>query len=194
MAVTPYNLVQGPAQLYYGAFGTAEPTDASATVVAGPPGAGWTDVGGTEIGVSTNIDVTYVDLTVSQLLDPVGARATARMITVTTQLAEATVANLSLVMNQLTTSTVSASYTTLDPVTTTSATQPTYAALIVDGWGPTLASGAAARRRWVIRKVICKPKITELYDLEKQALYDVTFQAYWVSAGVPLFHLVGQTA
>jgi len=194
MTITPYNLVQGPADLYVGAFGTAEPTDANATVVAGSPGAGWTGVGGTEIGVTVEIDVTYVDLKVNQLLDPVGARPTDRLITVKTQLSEATYQNMQTALNQLNTVTVSGAYTTIDPITTTSATQPTYAALIVDGWAPTLSTGLPARRRWIIRKVISKPKVMEDYELAKKVLYDITFQAYYVSSGVPLFHRIDQTA
>lgn len=194
MTVTPYNLVQGPAQLYIAPFGTAEPADSAATVNAGAPGGSWVDVGGTEIGVTVEIDMTYVDLKVNQLIDPVGARATDRVITVKTQLSEATYQNMNNALNGLNTTTVSSSYTTMDPVTTSSATQPTYAALIVDGWAPTLATGLPARRRWIVRKVISKPKVIEFYDLTKKVLYDVTFQAYYVSPSIPLFHQVNQTA
>lgn len=194
MSVTPYNLVQGPAQLYVAPFGTAEPADSAATVNAGAPGGSWVDVGGTEIGVTVEIDMTYVDLKVNQLIDPVGARATDRVITVKTQLAEATYQNMNSALNSLNTVTVSSSYTTMEPVTTSSATQPTYAALIVDGWAPTLATGLPARRRWIIRKVISKPKVIEFYDLTKKVLYDVTFQAYYVSPSIQLFHQVNQTA
>lgn len=194
MSVTPYNLVQGPAQLYFAPFGTTEPADSAATVNAGAPGGSWVDVGGTEIGVTVEIDMTYVDLKVNQLIDPVGARATDRVITVKTQLSEATYQNMNNALNGLNTTVVSSSYTTMEPVTTTSATQPTYAALIVDGWAPTLATGLPARRRWIIRKVISKPKVIEFYDLTKKVLYDVTFQAYYISPSIPLFHQVNQTA
>lgn len=192
MAVTPVNICQGPGQLYVAPFGSTEPTDANATVNAGPPGGAYVDVGGTEIGVTLEVDITYVDLKVNQLIDPVGARPTDRLITVKTQMKEATLANLTTAVNQLTTTTVSATYTTQDPVTPSSATQPTYVALCLDGWAPTLGTGAPARRRILLRKVISKPKLLIDYELAKPVLYDVTFQAYYVSASIPPFHITDQ--
>lgn len=193
MAVNPINICQGPAQLYVAPFGSAEPTDANATVAAGPPGGAYVDVGGTEIGVTLEIDITYVDLKVNQLIDPVGARPTDRLITVKTQLKEATLANLTTAVNSLTTTVVSSAYTTQDPVTPSSATQPTYIALCLDGWAPTLGTGNPARRRILLRKVISKPKLMLDYELAKPAIYDVTFQAYYVSASTPPFHITDQT-
>jgi hypothetical protein len=194
MTINPLAICQGPADLYVAAYGTTEPTDANATVVAGPPGGAWVGVGGTEIGVTMEVDVTYDDLKVNQLIDPVGARPTARIITFKTQLKEATLANLTLATNSLTSVAVSGAYTTSDPTMTTSATQPSYTALILDGWAPMLASGQAARRRIILRKAVCKPKIMLDYELGKPVLYDVTFQGYYVSPSIPIYHIVDQTA
>lgn len=191
MSVTPGNLVQGPATLYTGAFGVTEPTDANVTSA---PGAGWTDVGATTGGVHFEIDSTYTDQKVDQLVDPAGARLTARKITVQTKLAEATLTNLNLAMNSLITSGAGAGYATADPQTTTSATQPTYAALCIDGWAPVLASGAAARRRVIVRKVLSVAKAQLTYDMTNQAVYDVTFTAYYVSPSIAPFHIVDQSA
>lgn len=194
MTITPYNLVQGPGDLYLAPFGSVEPTDANATVVAGPPGGVWQGVGATEADVTLEVDVTYDDLKVDQLIDLVGARATDRQITLKTQLREVTLTNMANAMNSLVTTTVSGSYTVLEPVTASNATQPLYSALVFDTWAPTLATGQPARRRIIVRKVLSKPKIQLISGKGKNAMYDVTWQAYYVSATTPLFHLVDQTA
>lgn len=194
MTVTPYNICQGPADVYLAPFGTTEPADSAATVVAGPPPAPWTGIGGTEVGVTVEVDGTYTDLKVDQLVDLVGTRLTERQIMVKTQMKEATLANFNAALNNLLTITPSGSYTTADPQVTSSATQPAYTAVMIDGWAPTLSTSATARRRFIIRKCVSKPKAQFLYQKDKSAIFDVTFQAYWVSASTPLFHIVDQTA
>jgi hypothetical protein len=194
MTVTPYNICQGPADMYLAPFGTAEPADSTATVAAGPPPASWVGIGGTEVGVTVEVDVTYADIKVDQLIDMVGTRPTDRQITVKTQMKEATLANFNTAINSLLTVTPQASYTTADALTASSATQPAYTAVMIDGWAPTLASSQPARRRFIIRKCVSKPKVQFLYQKDKSAIYDVTFQAYYVSATTPIFHVVDQTA
>jgi hypothetical protein len=191
MTITPGNLVQGPATLYWGAFGAAEPADSA---VGTDPGVAWTDVGGTTGGVTFEVDTTYADLTVDQLIDPVGARLTKRAITLSTKLSELTMSNLNLAMNSLATITPGTGFTAMDPQTTTSATQPTYSALLLDGWAPALAAGGAARRRVIVRKVLSAAKITLTYDMTNQAVYELTWTAYFVSPSIPPFHIIDQTA
>lgn len=194
MTITPYNLVQGPGDLYVAQFGAVEPLDSNATVAAGPPGGVWQGVGATEADVTMEIDVTYDDLKVDQLIDPVGARATDRQITIKTQLREVTLTNMANALNAMVTTTVSASYTVLEPVTASNATQPNYSALIFDTWAPTLATGFPARRRIILRKVLSKPKLQLISGKGKNAIYDVTWQGYYISEGVKLFHQVDQTS
>ena len=188
------NIVQGPAYFYIAPFGSAEPADSAATVVGGPPGGVWVDAGFTETAVAIEEDQTWTDLKVQQVPMAVGARLTDYIVTVKTQMSEISVNNLTTVLNGLTTVTVSSSYTTIDRIQTNSATQPAYAAVIVDGWGPTLASGQAARWRHTIRKVISKPKIMRNYELTKKVVYDVTLQGYWVSPSISPVHEILQTA
>lgn len=189
--ITPGNLVQGPADVYYGAFGTTEPADAA---VGTAPGAGWTGIGGTQGGVNFEVDNTYDQQTVDQLIDPVGARLTKRAIQVTFKIAEATLTNLNLAMNSLMTQGSGTGYSTSDPQTTTSATQPTYSALIVDGWAPALAGGGAARRRVIVRKVLSQAKVQLTYNMTGNAVYDITWTAYYVSPSIPPFHVVDATS
>lgn len=194
MTITPYNLVQGPADLYHATFGAVEPADSAATVAAGPPGGVWIGVGATEADVTMEIDVTVEDINVDQLIDPVGGRPTARQITLKTQLREVTLDNLSLAVNYMTTTTVSGAYTVQEPTNTSDATQPQYSALIFDTWAPTLASGAPARRRIIIRKVLSKPKVQLISGKGKNALYDCAWTAYWVSPTIKLYRQIDQQA
>lgn len=194
MSVNPQNIVQGPASLYVAPFGTTEPADSTATVAGGPPGGSWIDAGGTETAVMLEEDAKYAALRVTQIPMDLGARLTDYVVTVTTQMAEITVANLTNALNQLTTVTVNSGYTTIDRPVGSSAVQPSYAALIIDGWGPTLASGQPARWRHIVRKVLSQPKIQRNYEPGKPVVYDVTFNAYWVSASITPVHEILQTA
>lgn len=194
MSVNPQNLVQGPANLYLAAFGATEPADSTATVAGGAPGGVWVDAGGTETAVMIEEDVKYSQMRVTQIPMDLGARMTDYVVTVSTQMAEVNVANLQWALNQLNTVTVSANYTTVDRIVSTPAVQPTYAALIVDGWGPTLATGQPARWRHIIRKVLSTPKIQRNYEPGKPVVYDVSFQAFWVSASITPVHEILQTA
>lgn len=187
------NIVQGPAYFYVAQFGSTEPADSAATVTAGAPGGAFVDAGFTETAVVIEEDQTWTDLKVQQVAMAVGARLTDYLVTVKTQMAEISVNNLTTALNSLTTVTVASSYTTVDRVVTNSATQPTYACLIVDGWGPTLATGQPARWRHTIRKVISKPKIQRNYELTKKTVFDVTFQGYWVSSSISPVHEILQT-
>lgn len=194
MTVNPLNLVQGPANLYVAPFGSAEPADSTATVAGGPPGGVWIDAGGTITAVAIEEDAKYAAMRVTQIPMDLGARITDYVVTVTTQLGEISVANLTTALNQLVTVTTNTGYTTIDRQVGSSATQPKYAALIVDGWGPTLADGSAARWRHIIRKVLSQPKIQRTYDPAKPNVFDVTFTAYWVSDSITPVHEILQTS
>src|ERR1039458_9341693 len=127
----------GPANLYWGPFGSVEPTYANLTSTPNP--AVWTDVGAIADGTSVllEVDQTYTEVSAEQTIDPLGARLTKRTIQVTASLEEVTLNNMTLAMNQLANTAVSSSYSVLDPVTGSAQSQPVYTALIIDGWAPT---------------------------------------------------------
>jgi hypothetical protein len=196
IAITPANLVLGPARLYVAPFGSTEPADSSVTPngPTTPPSSPWTDVGGTDGGVTLEVDNTYTDLQVDQLTMMVGARLTEMKMTVTAKLSEMTLANLQTALNNIGTLGGGTGYSTLDiPVGSTS-TQPAYAALIIDGWAPTLNSGNPALRRIIVRKVLSEVKATLTYDKKTQQGLSCTFTAYFVSNSIAPIHLVDQTA
>ncbi|MGW3196349.1 phage tail tube protein [Streptomyces sp. NPDC001118] len=196
MAVNAANLVLGPARLYVAPFGSTEPADSAVTPngPTNPPSAPWTDVGGTDGGVTFEVDNTYQDLQVDQLTMNVGARLTAMKMTVSAKLSEMTLTNLQTALNSIGTTGSGSGYSTLDIPVGSSSTQPTYAALIIDGWAPTLSTGAAALRRVIVRKVLSQVKATLAYDKKTQQMLDCSFTAYYVSNSVNPVHVVDQVA
>jgi hypothetical protein len=195
MAVNPQNLVLGPCTLYYAQFGTTEPTDASVTPDGwlAPPPAPWTDFGGTDGGVTLEIDLTYTDLEVDQVIMPVGARLTAMEMSVAGKLAEVTQANMATALNNITQSGSGSGYITLDIPVGSPATQPDYSALIIDGWGPELSTGQPCLRRAIVRKVLSQAKVQLVSDKKTQQSVDCTFKAYYVGSGINPIHIIDET-
>lgn len=194
MAITATNILMGPATLYWGAFGATEPADSAIT--SAPNSGVWTDVGGTADGTSVllEVDLTYTDIGVDQLVDPVGARLTKRMIQLTAALSETTLSNMLLAQNQLGTITTNSGNSTYDPATANSASQPTYTALILDGWAPiTGTSETSCKRRIIVRKCLSSSKIALEYEKGKPALFNTTWTAYYVSSSIAPYHIVDQT-
>lgn len=194
MAVDAFNIVMGPATLYYGAFGATEPADSA--VATAPSSAVWTDFGGTADGtdIGLEVDLTYTDLMVDQLVDAVGSRLTKRLMQVTASLEEATLQNMLAAQNQLGTLGSGSGYATFDPITAQSSTQPTYTALIIDGWAPTLNTGASARRRIIVRKCLSATKLSMSFEKSKPSLFATTWTGYYVSNSISPFHVVDQTS
>lgn len=187
MAVTATNIVQGPATMYTGAFGAIEPLDTAVNSV--PASSAWTDVGGTNDGVKMSIDQTYVELEVDQIVDRVGSRLTKRDFTISTTLAEPTLTNLSLVLNGGTAASGSG-YSSFEPSFASSATQPTYKALLFDGWAP---GNGEFTRRAIVRKVL-SVKATELaYTKDKMTVFAAEFAGHYVSASIAPLHVVDET-
>jgi hypothetical protein len=186
MSVTATNLILGPGTLYSGAFGATEPTDAAVNTT--PQASAWTDMGGTDGGAKLTIDQKFTELTVDQVVDSLGRRLTQREIMVDTNLAEPTLANLSLAMNGGTVATGSG-WSSLDPLNVTSATQPAYIAVILDGYAP-----AGFRRRVIIRKALNTSSIQSAYAKDKETYIPVTFNGHYVSSSITPFHIVDQTS
>lgn len=195
MAVTPYNVIQGPARMFVAPYPVANidnylTADPSVTPVLSSDG--FVDVGGTTGGVTVELDETIGNIVVDQILDPVGGRTTARTIQVTTTFMETHVANLQLALNggTSTNNQTGDNYIGFDLSTQTSATQPLYSTIIVDGWGATVQdTSAPTTRRFVMQKVLSAPKISQKFNMADQATVAVTFTAYYVSPTISPFSL-----
>jgi phage baseplate assembly protein gpV len=192
MAVTALNLLAGPGVLYQAAFGATEPADSAVNTT--PSASTHTDVGGTNDGVKINITQEYFALDVDQVVDVPGRRLSKRDLQVETNLAEPTLANLTLVLNEpASTITASAAYSTFDPSNTNAATQPTYKSLLFDGWAPG-ASAGGFNRRVIVRKVLSLEGTEPMYKKDDQTVFKVTFGAHYVSSTVRPFRVIDQTA
>lgn len=188
MGLTVTNLIAGPADLYVASFGAVEPTDAAINTV--PASAVWTDVGGTNDGVKASIDQNYMKLEADQSVDVLGSRLTGREVIVETAIAEPTLANLVILLNGGTI-TASAAFQTYDPVNgDTAASQPTYRALLFDGWAP---GATPLRRRVIVRKILSVEGAKDMaYKKDGQMFVPAKFLAHYVSASTRLFRIIDQ--
>lgn len=183
MAVTSTNLLQGPATLYWAPFGSAEPT-----TLATAPAAPWIDLGGTNDGLELEVADEYAQLTVDQLLMAPESRRTSRAVTLKTNLAEATLENFARTINnsQPVTATGTKSLDLDDGV---AAFQPTYSAILLDGYAP-----GGQRRRIVIRKTLQTDSTAHSYKKDDQTLFPATFMAHYVSSSVKAMNITDGVA
>jgi hypothetical protein len=185
MGFTASNLIMGPGSLYTGTFGALEPTDT--LVNTAPPASAWTDIGGTSDGVTLNVTQEYTALNVDQSVDVVERRLTSREVTVATSLAEPTLTSLNTVLNNTATSASGSGWSSLTSVSASSATQPTYIALMMDGYAPT-----QKRRRVIVRKALSTGNMEVSYSKDNQTLFPVTWSAHAVSNSIAMFKIVDE--
>jgi hypothetical protein len=186
MAVNVTNLIQGPANLYAGVFQAAEPLDSA--ISAPYAGTAFVDVGGTLDGVTLNVDQTWSDLDADQIIDVAGTRQVKRQVSIGTKLAEPTLANLAMVLNDSAPVTAAAS-AFYEPQDGMAAFVPAYRALLFEGFSP------AGRRRWVIlRKVINTEGTNFTAKKDDQGNLSVTWKTFYVSSAIRPFRVVDQTA
>lgn len=184
--ITVTNLAQGPGDLYQGAFGATEPADAA--VNASPAASAWTGLGGTNGGIKLTISQTYDELEVDQIVDIVGRRKTKRELDIATDLAEVTLNNLQLALNE-TAPTTGSGWAYLEPTIDNSATQPNYFALIFDAYAPN-----GFRRRVIGRRMLSTNNLAETVSKTDQTVFSVTFSAHFVSSSIKPFKVVDQTS
>ena len=179
MPVTSTNLIQGPAVLYTGRLGATEPA-----TIAAAPSTGWTDVGGTKDGVELGINDEYAVLDVDQIIYEVARRRTKRVVTVKTQLAEATLANLALAIANM-----APVANVLNADDGLAAFAPDYGAVLLDGIAP-----GGFRRRAIVRKTLPTDSVGVAYKKDGQTLIPVTWTAHWVSASIAPFKIEDATS
>lgn len=179
MPVSATNLIQGPATIYGATFGATEPA-----AITDAFGVGWTDLGGTKEGITLNIEQTYSDLTVDQIIDVVDRRRTARMVSIGTSLAEATLANLALAISN---TAPTANILELD--NGLNAFKPAYGAYAFDGIAP-----GGFRRRVILRKTLGTGNVAMAYTKDGQTVIPTTFQGQWVSASISMLKIQDATS
>jgi hypothetical protein len=186
MGVTSTNLIQGPATLYWGAFGSTEPT-----TLATAPAAPFTDLGGTQDGVEFQVADDYSVLSVDQVVYEIDRRRTNRVLTVKTNLAEATLANLAIAINNTAPAAVAGPPATnvLTADDGLTAFAPAFGAVILDGIAP-----GGFRRRLILRKVLSTDSMATSYKKDAQTLLPVTFTGHWVSSSIKPFVITDATS
>lgn len=192
MSVTATNLTMGPGDLYKGTFGATEPADTAVNTT--PAVSSWTDLGGTQDGVKLTVAQKYEELEVDQVVDIPGRRLTKREFMLETNLAEPTLENLVISINNSSAPATGSGYKSLDVSNDNSATQPTYIALIFDGYAPQNASGTTQRRRVIARKVLSVDDVEFSYAKADQTLFKVKFATHYVSSAIKPFRVVDEVA
>lgn len=188
MATTVTNLIQGPATLYawLGALPMIEPADA--TINLALAATGYRDLGGTQDGVTLAVEQEWSDLDVDQIVDDPGTRLVKRRMTLATNLAEPTLANLALVLNDSAPVTATG-VTTFEPSDSFATTQPPYSGLILEGYAP-----GGFRRRVIMRRAMSTEGTEAAYKKDGQALFPVKWRTFYVSGAVKPFKIQDQTA
>lgn len=169
MGVTTSNLLMGPATLYTGAVGATEPPS-NATALGAP----WTDAGGTQGGATLTISQTFAPMEVDQVAIAVGSRRTKVGVRVATNLAEATLANLRVALNQA----ISAA-TFLEVDADIGNVDPNYGAICLQGVKP-----GGGPRRIFVRRTLSTEDIGVPFQKDGMTLVPVTFDAYYVSTSI----------
>lgn len=180
----------GAGVLYTGQFQATEPADSA--VNTSPAASAWTDCGATDGGLKFSIDQKFATLSCDQLIDDVGSRLVNRSVMFDTNLAEPTLANLTLAYNGGTSASGSG-FASLDAANTTSASQVPYFAALLDGFAPGPVN-ANYRRRVVLRKCVNTSKVESSYSKDKQTFIPVTFKSHYVSSTTSPFRVVDQTS
>jgi len=187
VGVNVINLTAGPGDLYVGAFGATEPADSA--INTAPASAAWTDAGGTQDGVKIMVAQDYFELEVDQIVDVAGRRLQKREVEIETNLAEPTLENMIYALNSGTV-TSSAAFKYFESPTDTAATQPTYRAIIFDGWAP---GATPFRRRVIVRKILSIEGVKEMaYKKDGQTLLPVKFAGHYVSSSIKPYKIIDQ--
>jgi len=188
-----YQVLMGAATLYNGAFGATEPLDTAINTT--PQTSAWTDMGFTNDGSSILLNQEFATMTVDQIADIIGRKMTQRDIQVKTNLAEATLENLTIGLNSGTVSTGAgpASWKKYVPVFDGTELQPTYFAILLDGYAPASSAGVVKRRRFILRKVLSIDNIEVAYKKGDMTLVPVTFGCHYVSTSIAPFAIVDET-
>lgn len=177
--VTRTNVLAGPGALYSGLTTATIPAD-TAVNAAPAVSAGWTDAGGTDDGLTVTVNQSFFEMRVDQIPDIVGRRLTERDVQVTTNLAEGTLENLAVALND-TVAASGAGFKKIDLVAGQAAMFPTYRSFLIDGWAPATTS-ASKRRRVVVRRALSIENVETAYKKDEQYLIPVTFGAEFVDS------------
>lgn len=184
---TERSLVMGPGTIWLGAYGAVEPANGSVGV--DPDTGVWTDLGGLLGGVELSVEQEFLEVELKQLPDKPMKRLKRRRLSIKTQLAETTLANLAYALND----TTAVTGQVFEPSARSEASVLTYNALIVDGWAPNFNPGGRhKRRRLIIRKCLSVDQVQLAFKKDGQSVYTVTWTCHYVDSVTPPFRVIDQ--
>lgn len=186
MGATAANVLMGVGTLYRGAFGATEPADTDINIA--PDSGSWTDVGGTMDGVTMNITQEFADIEIDQTVDIIGRRLTKRDMSLSTNMAEATLENLVVSSNSGGAITTGVGYKKFTPTNDVTVTQPVYCALIFDGFAP----GVSKTRRVIGRRMLNTDSTEMAYKKADLTVVKATWSAHFVSNSVAPYVIVDE--
>ncbi len=187
-----YQVIQGAGRMYTGVFSLTGANEPGLTAINSTPQASaWTYAGFTSDGITVTINQTFSEMRVDQLADRVGTKLTERELAVAANLAEATLENLVLGLNGGTITTA-ASNKYYEPTYDGSELQPSYIAVLFDGYAPSSSAGVSKRRRFVLRKVISTENVESAYTKDGLTLVPVTFTTHYVSDTLAPFRIIDE--
>ncbi|MCU1617793.1 MAG: hypothetical protein JWO98_5333 [Frankiales bacterium] len=176
MSVTTTNLIQGPASLFIGAFGATEPTFATPAIPVG-----FVDLGATNGGCKLTIKQTYSDKDVDQIADIPGTTLKSRETSLATSLAEATLANLAIALNELAASVTSGTFTP----GTGQPNEPNFSSVLMKGLAPN-----GKTRLVILRRALNTASTESEWKKDGQTLIPVEFAGYYVSDTIRPFTVI----
>lgn len=184
---TEKSLVQGPGTIWIAPYGALEPANGS--VGSDPDALVWTDLGGLLGGVELSVDQEWIEVELKQLPDKPMRRLKRRRMSIKTQLAETTLANLAYALND----TTAVTGQVFEPSVRSEASVLSYNALIVDGWAPNFKPGGRhKRRRLIIRKCLSVDQVQLAYKKDGQSVYTVTWTCHYVDSVTPPFRVIDE--
>lgn len=178
-------VLAGAGSLFTGSFGATEPAD---TVVnTTPPSSSWTPAGPTDGGLTVTVNQAFFEMRVDQNPDIVGRRLTERDVQVATNLAETTLTNWDLALND-TTSSSGAGFSAIELDYNQASMFPTEKAVIVDGNAP----GTNKNRRVIVRRVVSMESVGTAFSKDGLQLFPVTFGGMFVSSVISPLKIVDE--
>lgn len=187
-----YQVIQGAGRMYTGVFSaTAANEPALANINSAPQASAWTYTGFTSDGITLTINQSFSEMRVDQLADRIGTKLVSRELQLQANLAEATLANLTLGLNGGTITTA-AGYSYYEPTYDGTELQPTYIAVLFDGYAPASSAGVSKRRRVILRKAISTENVESAYKKDSLTLVPVTFTSHYVSDTVAAFRIIDE--
>lgn len=190
MANFSYNVIMGVGKMYIGNYQAAEPADAAVNTT--PQASAWTDVGFTSDGVNLVFNQSFAGMSVDQIADMVGRKMTDRDVQIATNLAEATLENLKFTLNSGAVSS-GAGFKKYLPVFDGTELQPTYIALLFDGYAPASPAGVSKRRRFIGRRILSIENVEVPYRKGDMTLFPVTWGTHYIDGVTAPFAIVDET-